>query len=109
MCCSSRPLRWGELACMLTMDWADQGDKNERRLFKSAILEACNPLVEYLSENDVFRLLHTSMRDFLLNLSTSNQPGTERTMLHFQEIDGHSELADLCLTYILDLPIDLGI
>lgn len=103
MCSAVRPMCWDELICALSIHEVDEGGKRERRLFKSAILEACSLLVENLPERDIFRLVHTSVRDLLLNTSANDQPNVEGTMLHFQEIDAHSELADLCLTYIFQL------
>jgi tetratricopeptide (TPR) repeat protein len=103
MSCSARSLRWEELMCALVSSECLDWNSVQRRPFDSAILELCSPLVEYLPDRDVFRFVHISVREFLLNASNNFSLAEGGSGLLFSESDAHSEIADLCLTYLSGL------
>ncbi|KAK6349035.1 hypothetical protein TWF730_009795 [Orbilia blumenaviensis] len=101
MCAASRPLSWSELECMLNTE--KTGIKTAK-IFQSTILDACNPLIEYVPKTGVLRFVHLSVREFFLNASNVTDPDLRisSTGFPFLEHDAHKKVADICLTYLLE-------
>lgn len=98
ICCSARPLHWNELEAILAFDNCTAQIVESRKPFKSAVLELCSPLIEYVPEVDSFRPAHLSVREFLL--CQGDQLVSETASQFFiQEQQGHLEMAQVCLAY----------
>ncbi|KIW86271.1 hypothetical protein Z517_01666 [Fonsecaea pedrosoi CBS 271.37] len=97
MCCAARPVGWNELTAALAVG------RIEEIPFKEAMLEICSPLVEYLPDQDIFRFVHISVREFLLDVTENHsaQESDDGSSLPFREADGHSHIANVCLRYLL--------
>ncbi|KAF2690590.1 hypothetical protein K458DRAFT_426076 [Lentithecium fluviatile CBS 122367] len=65
VCFSRRPLRWKELEHALSFDSRCEEEYGKRKPFKSAVLQLCNPLIEYHPTTDEFRPVHWSVCEFL--------------------------------------------
>ncbi|KAF3933487.1 hypothetical protein ABW19_dt0206929 [Dactylella cylindrospora] len=98
MCGASRPLKWAELECMLNTN--DELDPQIKVEYKSTILRACSPLIEYLRGTDVFRFAHASVREFFLNANANNSELLE-TGFVVNEVEAHTAVAGVCLNYLL--------
>jgi len=99
ICCSARPLHWNELESVLAFERSHTEFVESKKPFKSAVVELGGPLIEYLPASDVFRLTHTSVREFLLS-SPCDYPINENAREFFIREDlGHHELAEVCLIY----------
>ncbi|EXJ68341.1 uncharacterized protein A1O5_08133 [Cladophialophora psammophila CBS 110553] len=68
--------------------------------FKSSALELCSPLVEYRAEQDIFRLIHVSVGEFLSSSHFHDQVDDAILPFLISEADGHQELARTCLRYL---------
>ncbi|PGG99833.1 hypothetical protein GX51_06125 [Blastomyces parvus] len=100
-----RPLTIAELAEMLTIDLNDdiQFDSGRRFFDPREILNICPPLVRVDVEEgrgDVVKLVHLSIKEFIVSddLSTSTQPVSQ---YHISESSGNTEMAEICLAYLL--------
>ncbi|OAP62379.1 hypothetical protein AYL99_04582 [Fonsecaea erecta] len=100
MCCAARPVSWSELTAALAFGELEEEDYRQRLPFKAAMLEICSPLVEYLPDQDIFRFVHISVREFLLAVTESHSMD-DASSLPFREADGHLHIADVCLRYLL--------
>ncbi|KAK6542351.1 hypothetical protein TWF694_006310 [Orbilia ellipsospora] len=98
LCGAYRPLKWIELKFMLNPT-DEKGDAVEG-IFISRVLEACGPFVENRSDSDVLVLKHSSVREFFL-AGIGNRLGYVKTDSFFDEMEAHAELANLCLSYLL--------
>ncbi|KAJ6257569.1 hypothetical protein Dda_7354 [Drechslerella dactyloides] len=100
MCAASRPLKWEELACMLSTD----GNEEEGKIikYKSRILTACSPLIENSTETNEFRFAHASVMEYFLNPKSKRSQALQLGFA-FREIDAQTEIAFVCLNYLLGL------
>ncbi|EPS41471.1 hypothetical protein H072_4653 [Dactylellina haptotyla CBS 200.50] len=106
MCASSRPLEWSELECMLntTENEQDWGAKK----YPATVLKACSPLIENVTSDcgpnlprkSVFKFAHLSVREFFLN-AADKYLQIKETGFPFKEIEAHTEVARICLDYLL--------
>ncbi|OAL21718.1 hypothetical protein AYO22_07660 [Fonsecaea multimorphosa] len=106
LCCAARPVGWNELRAALAVDKLEEENFRQRIPFKAAMLEICSPLVEYLSDQDVFRFVHISVREFLLTVTETPSVGRDdESQLPFREADGHFHIATVCLRYLLQAAV----
>jgi len=98
ICCSVRPLQWSELEAVLAFDTSSTRMVESRKPFKSAILELCCPLIEYLPEINLFRLAHSSIREFLF-YQAGQAVVKPASQFLIKEQQGHFEIAEVCLGY----------
>jgi tetratricopeptide (TPR) repeat protein len=99
VCCSARPLLWNELECILAFEKSQEDLVESKKPFKSAVLELGGSLIEYLPANDLFRLIHLSVREFLVSSPDGHTVDEDGREFFIQEEVGHSELAEICLLY----------
>ena len=102
ICCAARPLHWYELQIALAFDQSSLDFVENKRPFKSAVLELTGCLFEYSSHRDLFRLLHLSVREFLVSCSET-QPvheGARRLFVHKKS--AHLDIARTCIAYQLN-------
>ena len=99
ICCSERPLNWKELQSLLAFEKSDARLIESKKPFQSAVLELGSSLIEYTPTNDRFRLIHSLVRDFLLSSPNDHKVDEVARAFFIQEDVGHSELAEICLTY----------
>ncbi|KAK6336223.1 hypothetical protein TWF696_001786 [Orbilia brochopaga] len=100
MCAASRPLKWGELVCMLSTD----GNEEEGKIieYKSSIIKACSPLIETSAETNEFRFAHASVMEYFLNPKVKRSQAI-RLGFAFKETEAQTEIAFVCLNYLLRL------
>jgi tetratricopeptide (TPR) repeat protein len=99
-CYAARPLTWPELQCALAFE--SRGDfRDSCKLFKTAVSEACSPLIEHIPTNDTFQPVHTSVVEYIT--CSAKQAATTvpsalwtREFCHNAELV-HLEMARLCL------------
>ncbi|KAI0847978.1 hypothetical protein F5Y00DRAFT_270426 [Daldinia vernicosa] len=101
LCCSPRPLLWSELQEGLAMlnsgRVPSKQDLARRVVYKSVVLKACPPLIEYERETDTFRIAHSSMYEYL----TSNKKPTRDYKPRVDLGVGHYKIAGICLKYLV--------
>jgi tetratricopeptide (TPR) repeat protein len=99
ICSSARPLHWIELESALAFEKSHADLVESKKPFKSMVLELGNSLIEYLPANDLFRLTHLSVREFLHSSPDDHTLDEGGREFFIQEEVGHSELAEICLVY----------
>jgi len=106
-CCAARSLKWPELRCALAFDPQREALQwNHCKPFKTAVLESCNPLIEYLPANDTIRPIHTSVVDYITcnakrRRQATKSPPEDGWVEEFC-LDpklAHLEMARLCVEY----------
>ncbi|KIJ06170.1 hypothetical protein PAXINDRAFT_20625, partial [Paxillus involutus ATCC 200175] len=92
---SVRQLKLEEIATVVGFDFSDERpafDKDRCFAHPEAVLDVCGGLV--VMSQDRVTLAHLTVKEFLLQ---------QESLLHVNEPDAHSLIAQSCLTYLLDL------
>ncbi|KAK6538895.1 hypothetical protein TWF694_010452 [Orbilia ellipsospora] len=105
MCAASRPLKWEELESMLNTTDVDTDPEGGpmKRSYKTTILKACSPLIENITlptGGDIFKFAHLSVREFFLS-AIKQRYEIVNTGFPFEEVEAHTEVAGICLNYLL--------
>ncbi|KAK1954751.1 hypothetical protein LY78DRAFT_621737 [Colletotrichum sublineola] len=113
VCFSKRSLTWAELQSALEMQEQARGrsslNASPTKLFKTAIIQLCHPLVLYDDHDDVFRLQHLSVREFLTSFNFKRLSELEKTYaaeFFFDERKAAHDLASSCLSHMMTIGHD---
>ncbi|KAG8528973.1 uncharacterized protein KY384_006662 [Bacidia gigantensis] len=94
--CSARPLHWNELQSALAFESGPAGFVENRKPFKFALIELSGSLFEFLPEDDLFRLTHLSVQDFLFGVQNHTEDEEIRQFCPRKD-SAHYEIAMACL------------
>ena len=97
--CSARPLHWEELQTALAFDEHRAEFIEPLKPFKAAVIDLSGSLFEYVPNDDLFRLVHNSVREFLFASPDDQHVHVEARQFFVQEQSSHAELAKACLAY----------
>ncbi|KAI9872454.1 MAG: hypothetical protein M1830_001605, partial [Pleopsidium flavum] len=99
MVCASRPLSVAELGEALAISGGEDRFNPKKRVInpRKTILDLCAPLIELEEPTQRLKLVHASVKDFLL--STTIRDEASRS-LRVDERLTQSEIAKVCLTYL---------
>ncbi|KIJ14684.1 hypothetical protein PAXINDRAFT_43750, partial [Paxillus involutus ATCC 200175] len=103
---SVRQLKLEEIATVVGFDFSDERpafDKDRCFAHPEAVLDVCGGLV-VMSQGTTLRvLIHATDRVTLAHLTVKEFLLQQESLLHVNEPDAHSLIAQSCLTYLLDL------
>ncbi|KAI9149607.1 Vegetative incompatibility protein [Paramyrothecium foliicola] len=101
LCCAKRPLTVGEVIEGVAVELGDNPRLNPdgRLLDETELRRVCPGLIELVSgEQTTVRLAHFSVQEYL----ESERMHSSVAMFTVKKIEANSEMASICLTYLMD-------
>ena len=105
LCFSKQMMTWPEMRRALSWNEAEQSFERDNEPFKKTVSELCFPLVEYLSDNDTFRLAHLTVQEFLCRGVPEPTSSQGLAPLFVKEADAQMELAAITLASVADAQV----
>lgn len=109
ICASTRPMTWSEMRFALSWDPNREIFQKSKEPFKDIIFELCCPLIEYQIDTDAFRLVHSSVYEYLCGNPLRSSTTEEISQFFVEEGDAQHEFAAMTLSCMADDRVSLSV